>query len=654
MSAAQYRPGEVLSGTVYRVVRHLATGGMGSVYDVEDTSVEKRYVLKTLHPNLVSRDDLAMRMRDEAKSLAKLQHPNIVDVITAGVTTDSLRMPFYVMERLIGQNLRTVLEKKSALQLTHAYRIAIDVADALEHAHENNIVHRDVKPENIFLHRNANGTTTTKLLDFGIVRLLDRKVSHTHGRFVGTLRYAAPEQITGKTIGPTTDIYALGVVLFEMLSGRGPFDDVGDAYAIGAAHANAPAPPLSRFTRVDPSVERLVASALSKDPADRPRDCFVFASELRRILQEEEAIPRSVTLANVLTSGAPTHVASTPPVPVTVGEVTPSRGPTLHAIVEPQVAAALLTRKGGIRADAPVSPVESTLAVVGLGASAARVPEERPVVVAPAGTPNETVAIGNPGPVAAAATPVGVVGVGRAIDRSAPTRVSDPPPDKRRLAPNDTQMDMGLGNDDAIEAPLAEAAPFVASPVARRSIDTPSSPARGSSSTGSFSGHVRKRSSEKSVVIFVAVAAVVSVGMVVGAFVAVRTSSSVATPEGAFPKNTSASPLVLSSTEAPRTIETSSAPPTTASGAPLASSPARELDSAAASHVVRAAASPSAVPTGRPSRDPPISPGHTSARGEPSGDVAAAAVRKTTKPVKPASAPKVVTPGNAPSVDFDP
>src|SRR5215207_7133139 len=123
MAGVEYQPGQVLPGTVYRVIRHLATGGMGSVYDVEDTTVEKRYVLKTLHPQLVAREDLARRMRDEAKSLAKLQHPNIVDVITAGVTTDAVKMPFYVMERLIGQNLRVVLEKKGSLELTHAYRI---------------------------------------------------------------------------------------------------------------------------------------------------------------------------------------------------------------------------------------------------------------------------------------------------------------------------------------------------------------------------------------------------------------------------------------------------------------------------------------------------------------------------------------------------
>src|SRR5262245_7415589 len=117
--ASQYPPGHRIPGTVYRVVRHLATGGMGSVYDVEDVTVEKRYVLKTLHPQLVSREDLARRMKEEAKTLAKLSHPNIVDVVTAGVTTDMMKMPFYVMERLNGQNLRVILEKKGVLELPH-------------------------------------------------------------------------------------------------------------------------------------------------------------------------------------------------------------------------------------------------------------------------------------------------------------------------------------------------------------------------------------------------------------------------------------------------------------------------------------------------------------------------------------------------------
>src|SRR5580698_11270890 len=173
MRARDYQSGEVVPGTVYKVVRHIGAGGMGTVYDVEDTTIGKRYVLKTLHPQLGTRDDLARRMQKEARTLARLNHPNIVEVFTAGVTTDDLRLPYYVMERLNGQSLRVVLEKKGQLERQHAYHIGIDLLDALDHAHDKGVIHRDVKPDNIFLHRTPAGVTLTKLLDFGIVSVLD-------------------------------------------------------------------------------------------------------------------------------------------------------------------------------------------------------------------------------------------------------------------------------------------------------------------------------------------------------------------------------------------------------------------------------------------------------------------------------------------------
>ena len=451
---AQYSPGQELPGTVYRVIRHLATGGMGSVYDVEDTSVEKRYVLKTLHPQLIAREDLARRMKDEARSLAKLQHPNIVEVITAGVTKDALKMPFYVMERLIGQNLRTVLEKRGALDPMHAFRVAIDVAEALEHAHENAIVHRDVKPENIFLHRNANGGTTTKLLDFGIVRLLDRKASHTHGKFIGTLRYASPEQISGREIGPQTDIYSLGAVLYEMLCGRGPFDDMGDAYAIGAAHATMAPPSLSRFMHVSPDVDRTVLWALAKEPAQRPRDAFTFAVEVRRLLQIEEAKPRIETVANVLAAGAGKEsVVVTPPLVVTecartsdaaptpvMNGTPPTRneravnpiGPTVIAASPPSMRTreAVYAPPGVVvRVSAP--PVDA------LSARAAAL--STTAAFAPPTTPSPGVApriVASAGPVSAGPAPAP-----RGIDRSAPTRPSPLIGGTHRMPNNDTQIE---------------------------------------------------------------------------------------------------------------------------------------------------------------------------------------------------------------------
>jgi serine/threonine-protein kinase len=281
--ARDYQPGERVPGTVYQVVRVIGAGGMGTVYDVEDTTILKRYVLKTLHAQLGSRNDLARRMQKEARTLARLNHPNIVEVFTAGVTADDLRLPYYVMERLNGQSLRLVLEKKGQLELGHAYHIVIDLLDALDHAHDKGVIHRDVKPDNIFLHRTAAGVTVTKLLDFGILSVLDETSRETAGRFLGTLRYAAPEQLRGETPTPKVDVYAVGVLLFEMIAGRGPFDDEGDPHKVAAAHMNKPPPLLSTFVPVAPELDSLVDAALAKSPGHRPRDAFSFAASLRNL-----------------------------------------------------------------------------------------------------------------------------------------------------------------------------------------------------------------------------------------------------------------------------------------------------------------------------------------------------------------------------------
>jgi serine/threonine protein kinase len=282
-SAHDYQPGQRVPGTVYQVVRLIGAGGMGTVYDVEDTTIGKRYVLKTLHPRLGTRDDLARRMRSEARTLARLHHPNIVDVITAGVTTDSLHLPFYVMERLSGQSLRVVLDKKFRLELAHALHIEIDLLDALDHAHDKGVIHRDVKPDNIYLHRTIAGVTVTKLLDFGIMSLLDAAPNEQPGRFMGTLRYAAPEQLRGEKPSPRVDVYAAGLVIYEMLTGRGPFDDEGEPERIATAHLQKEPPAMSRFADVPKELDELVAVALSKSPWCRPRDAFSFATSLRNI-----------------------------------------------------------------------------------------------------------------------------------------------------------------------------------------------------------------------------------------------------------------------------------------------------------------------------------------------------------------------------------
>ena len=266
MRARDYRPGEQVPGTVYKVLRLIGAGGMGTVYDVEDTTIGKRYVLKTLHPRLGAREDLVRRIQQEARTLARLHHPNIVEVITAGVTADELRLPYYLMERLSGQSLRLILEKKGQLDLSHAYHIGIDLLDALDHAHDKGVIHRDVKPDNIFLHRTMAGVTVTKLLDFGIVSMLDRASGETAGRFLGTLRYAAPEQLRGEKPTAKTDVYSAGLVLYEILAGRGPFDDEGDGHRIAAAHMNKLPPPASEFARVPRELDITPDGRAGKEP----------------------------------------------------------------------------------------------------------------------------------------------------------------------------------------------------------------------------------------------------------------------------------------------------------------------------------------------------------------------------------------------------
>jgi serine/threonine-protein kinase len=523
VEASQYRAGQELPGTVYRVVRHLATGGMGSVYDVEDVTVGKRYVLKTLHPQLVAREDLAKRMRVEARTLGeRLQHPNIVDVVTAGITTEARPTPYFVMERLNGNNLRLLLEKRGSLELSHCYEIGIDVAEALEHAHANGVIHRDVKPENIFLHRNANGTTTTKLLDFGIMRLLDRKQSHTQGKFIGTLRYASPEQIMGGELGPGTDIYSLGVVLYEMLSGRGPFDDVGDAYAIGAAHAQTPPPPLSGFVRLPPALGDLVMSALAKTPAERPRDCFTIAAELRKMRREQEATPRSVTAIAVLSAAPDTHVDTARALAGTEPAV--STSPTERGMIPPSAVG-----------EAPM------LASVDLGMAPTVASEPR-------------------------ADPIEAIKPG--VDRNAETRASTGGGQTRRLAPHGTMADEGpsaLAPEEAVRAALAEPAPLVVPPLHG---GPPSGgvvfprPAYVSSVTGPLAGEARTRPPEQGVVVPLLGVAVLCAAIVGGAVLVVKRPWARAHHAGEL--TPPASTTTMSTATATPTGATTSAVPTAA------------------------------------------------------------------------------------------
>ena len=273
-----YPSGALLPGTVYRITTLLGSGGMGVVYEVEDTTIGKLYVVKVLHAHLEDRAELTRRLELEAKTLAKLAHPNIVEIVTAGVTKDEHALPFFVMERLNGRILREVLDRKGALAPVHALPIAIDLLEALAHAHGLGVVHRDVKPENIFLHRGLVGGTRAKLLDFGILGFVEESMG---GKAGVTVRYASPEQLLGAPPTPASDIYGAGLVLYEMVAGHGPFDDVVTVEAVVSAHMERTPPSLAG--RVPPGLATWLSAALEKDPLRRPREAKTFADALRGV-----------------------------------------------------------------------------------------------------------------------------------------------------------------------------------------------------------------------------------------------------------------------------------------------------------------------------------------------------------------------------------
>jgi serine/threonine-protein kinase len=328
-----YRPGETIPGTQYRYVREIGAGGHGCVYLVEHTFLEARAVMKLLHADLVDRDDIAQRMTREARTLAKLRHPNIVEVRDGGITGEKPGRPYFVMEQLNGMPVRDMLRKMpQGIGVLPALRIVSDILAGLDHAHNAGVVHRDIKPENVFLHRAQPTVTVAKILDFGIAHLLMGQ-RFTGRYFLGTPRYAAPEQLRGESPTGRTDIYAAGLVLYELLTGQAPFAKLKDLGAIMNAHLNEPLPPASRLALdVPPVVDKLLEAMLAKDPDERPPTAFAAAVAVREVRSRiETEQSTSIHAPEFKTEPSPIDdvlFAASPDDPPIVTEVaTPSLGP---------------------------------------------------------------------------------------------------------------------------------------------------------------------------------------------------------------------------------------------------------------------------------------------------------------------------------------
>ncbi|MEO8701854.1 MAG: serine/threonine-protein kinase [Kofleriaceae bacterium] len=254
----------------YLVTQKLGEGGMGSVYLAEHPGIGKKVALKVLHSEFSSNEDVASRFFNEAKAVNNIGHPNIVDIVDYGIIQAGPgreQLVYFIMEYLSGLTLSGLLHKESPLPPERALQIALQVADALSASHKCGIVHRDLKPDNIMLQQRGRERDFVKLLDFGIAKLTSGASGSRRTRtgiVMGTPAYMSPEQCDGRgNIDHRTDIYALGIVIYEMLVGRVPF--LGEGYGeILVQHlTQAPAAP-SQFRMVNPHVEAVVMKALEK------------------------------------------------------------------------------------------------------------------------------------------------------------------------------------------------------------------------------------------------------------------------------------------------------------------------------------------------------------------------------------------------------
>jgi eukaryotic-like serine/threonine-protein kinase len=267
--------GRLLDGR-YAVTARIAHGGMATVYLALDTRLDRRVALKVMHAELARDDEFVRRFIGEAKSVARLSHQNVVGVFDQGADGPFL---YLAMEYVPGRTLKEMLRERGRFTPAAALDIMSGVLDGLAAAHASGIVHRDVKPENVLL----TGDGRVKVADFGLARA-HAAAGHTRaGLLIGTVAYLPPEQVTGESSDPRSDVYSAGVVLFELLTGRQPF--TGDTpISVAYQHVNHDVPaPSALVGGIPAAVDQLVLAATSRDPGQRPADAGEFARAVRRV-----------------------------------------------------------------------------------------------------------------------------------------------------------------------------------------------------------------------------------------------------------------------------------------------------------------------------------------------------------------------------------
>ena len=371
----------------YHLEKVLGRGGMGTVYAGLQPVIEKRVAIKLLNAQFSADANLVRRFVDEARAVNRIRHANIIDIFSFGQIADGRQ--YFVMEYLEGTTLAERMEKGD-LTGDDMPIFLTQICDALDAAHGENIVHRDLKPENVWIVTPKRGKPFVKLLDFGIAKLLspgERSATQT-GMVMGTPHYMSPEQCHGKTVDQRTDIYAMGVILYQLYSGRLPFQGETFAEILTKQIIDTPEPP-SKHASIPPELDKLIMRCLAKDPAGRPQTAKELGQSLASILagaaarvQRAAGLPTSATTLSASavelrrreTEVAPRKSGKRVAVGVTVGVVAavvlgavvlsgrghaPAVSPPPQAAAQPAPVAAPPPAAPAVAA--PVAPVAPTL-----------------------------------------------------------------------------------------------------------------------------------------------------------------------------------------------------------------------------------------------------------------------------------------------------
>jgi serine/threonine-protein kinase len=306
---------DILNGQ-FQILQKIGSGGMGAVYKALQPDMNRMVGVKILHPKLANRKDLVSRFRREARAMSQLTHPNTVKVFMFGELDDGSL--YIIMEYLEGKNLNQSVRSEGPFPVERALPILIQACGALDEAHKAGIIHRDLKPENLFLCQTQTVRDYPKLLDFGLAKVGERQmrpgsiILTQEGMVFGTPEFMSPEQAQGKTLTPASDIYSIATILYEVLTGKLPFDAKS---AMDYIQLHVMAKPIPLNQRVPGKtfpllLEQIIDRALAKRPEDRFTSAAEFAQALQAVLQGSVQLPANLQLPSDAVTVPAGHIAT--------------------------------------------------------------------------------------------------------------------------------------------------------------------------------------------------------------------------------------------------------------------------------------------------------------------------------------------------------